>query len=60
MRTELLELLAPSTEPLCLLVVDGSEHLARLRELYPNAEIHAITPYPEIAENEALAALDVH
>lgn len=59
-RTELLELLAPSTEPLCLLVVDGSEHLARLRELYPNAEIHAITPYPEIAENEALAVLDVH
>ena len=60
MRTELLELLAPSTEPLCLLVVDGSEHLARLRELYPNAEIHAITPYPEIVENEAVAALDVH
>ena len=59
-RTELLELLAPSTESLCLLVVDGSEHLARLRELYPNAEIHAITPYPEIAENGALAALDVH
>ena len=39
MRTELLELLAPSAERLRILVVDGSEYLARLREMYPNAEI---------------------
>ena len=60
MRTELLELLAPSAERLRILVVDGSEHLARLREMYPNAEIHAVTPYEEIAENEMVAALGVH
>ena len=59
-RTELLELLAPSPERLRILVVDGSAHLARLRELYPNAEIHAVTPYEEIAENEIVAALGVH
>ena len=60
MRTELLDLLAPSPERLRILVVDGSAHLARLRELYPNAEIHAVTPYEEIAENEIVAALGVH
>ena len=60
MRTELLELLAPSPARLRILVVDGSAHLARLRELYPNAEIHAVTPYEEIAENEIVAALGVH
>ena len=43
-----------------MLVVDGSEHLMRLREMYPNAEMHAITPYPEIAENGDIAALGVH
>ena len=59
-RTELLDLLAPSPERLRILVVDGSAHLARLRELYPNAEIHAVTPYEEIAENEIVAALGVH
>lgn len=59
-RTELLELLAPSPERLRILVVDGSAHLARLRELYPNAEIHAVTPYEEIAENEAVTPLNVH
>ena len=60
MRTEILDLLAPSAERLCILVVDGSEHLARLRELYPYAEMHAVTPYEEIAENEMVAALGVH
>ena len=60
MRTEILDLLAPSAERLCILVVDGSEHLARLREMYPNAEMHAVTPYEEIAENEMVAALGVH
>ena len=60
MRTEILDLLAPSAERLCILVVDGSEHLARLREMYPNAEMHAVTPYEEIAENEIVAALGVH
>ena len=60
MRTELLELLAPSPARLRILVVDGSAHLARLRELYPNAEIHAVTPYEEIAENEAVTPLNVH
>ena len=59
-RTELLDLLAPSPERLRILVVDGSAHLARLRELYPHAEIHAVTPYEEIAENEIVAALGVH
>ena len=59
MRTEILDLLAPSPERLRLLVVDGSEYLVRLREMYPNAEIHAITPYAEITENEVVAALDV-
>ena len=59
-RTELLDLLAPSPEHLRILVVDGSAHLARLRELYPHAEIHAVTPYEEIAENEIVAALGVH
>ena len=47
-------------ERLRILVVDGSEHLARLREMYPNAEMHAVTPYEEIAENEIVAALGVH
>ena len=60
MRTEILELLAPSAERLRILVVDGSEQLARLREMYPNAEMHAVTPYEEIAENEIVAALGVH
>ena len=60
MRTELLDLLAPSAERLTILVVDGSAYLARLRELYPNAEIHAVTPYVEVAEHERLAALGVH
>ena len=60
MRTEILELLAPSAERLRILVVDGSEQLARLREMYPNAEMHAVTPYEEIAENEMVAALGVH
>ena len=43
-KTEILDLLAPSMERLTMLVVDGSEHLMRLREMYPNAEMHAITP----------------
>ena len=60
MRTELLELLAPSAERLRILVVDGSEYLARLREMYPNAEIHAVTPYREIAADARVTALDVH
>mgnify|MGYP000989058200 CR=1 FL=1 len=60
MRTELLDLLAPSAERLHILIVDGSEHLAQLRELYPNAEIHAVTPYVEVAAHEGLAALGVH
>ena len=60
MRTEILDLLAPSAERLRILVVDGSAHLARLREMYPNAEMHAVTPYEEIAENEIVAALGVH
>ena len=60
MRTEILELLAPSAERLRILVVDGSEQLARLREMYPNAEMHAVTPYEEIAENEIVAVLGVH
>ena len=60
MRTELLDLLAPSAERLTILVVDGSAYLARLRELYPNAEIHAVTPYVEVAAHERLAALGVH
>jgi len=59
-RTELLDLLALSAERLRILIVDGSEHLARLRELYPNAEIHAVTPYVEVAAHERLAALGVH
>lgn len=60
MRTEILDLLAPSPERLRILVVDGSEHLAHLREMYPYAEIHAVTPYPEIAEDERITALNVH
>ena len=60
MRTELLELLAPSAERLCILVVDGSEYLAHLREMYPNAEIHAVTPYVEIAEDAHVTTLGVH
>ena len=28
--------------------------------MYPNAEMHAVTPYEEIAENEIVAALGVH
>ena len=60
MRTELLELLAPSAERLCILVVDGSEYLAHLREMYPNAEMHAVTPYVEIAEDAHVTTLGVH
>ena len=60
MRTDLLELLAPSAERLCILVVDGSEYLAHLREMYPNAEIHAVTPYVEIAEDAHVTTLGVH
>lgn len=60
MKTELLDLLTPSAERLRILIVDGSAHLARLRELYPNAEIHAVTPYVEVAAHERLAALGVH
>ena len=59
MRTELLDLLAPSAERLRILIVDGSEHLARLREMYPNAEIHAVTPYEDVAEHASLAQLGI-
>jgi len=60
LKTELFDLLTPSAERLRILIVDGSAHLARLRELYPTAEIHAVTPYEEVAAHEELAALDVH
>ena len=60
MKTQLLDLLAPSAECLCILVVDGSEYLVRLREMYPNAEIYAVTPYPEIAGHRTVEPLNVH
>ena len=60
MRTGLLDLLTQSPERLTILVVDGSEHLAYLRTLYPNAEIHAITPYEDIAEHSSLMRLGIH
>lgn len=60
MRTELLDLLAPSAERLTILVVDGSAYLARLRELCPQAEIHAVTPYEDVAEHDSLAQLGIH
>lgn len=60
MRTGLLDLLTQSPERLTILVVDGSEHLAYLRTLYPNAEIHAITPYEDIAEHYSLMRLGIH
>lgn len=59
MKTDLAELLTESPEWLMILVVDGSERLAHLRALYPNAEIHAVTPYEEVAEHETLAPLGV-
>lgn len=60
MKTDLAELLTESPERLTILVVDGSERLAHLRALYPNAEIHAVTPYEEVAEHETLAPLRIH
>lgn len=59
MKTDLAELLTESPERLTILVVDGSERLAHLRALYPNAEIHAVTPYEEVAEHETLAPLRI-
>lgn len=59
MKTRLIDLLTESPEPLTILVIDGSEQLVHLQALYPNAEIHAVTPYAEVAEHEAAAALDV-
>ena len=58
-KTGLLELLTHSAERLTILVVDGSEHLARLRALYPNAEIHAVTSYAEIAGHRTMGQLGV-
>ena len=45
MKTDLAELLTESPERLTILIIDGSERLAHLRALYPDAEIHAVTPY---------------
>ncbi len=59
MKTQLIDLLTESPERLMILVIDGSERLAALRTLYPNAELHAVTPYAEVAEHEALASLDI-
>lgn len=57
MKTDLAELLTESPERLTILIINGSERLAHLRALYPNAEIHAVTPYEEVAEHETLAPL---
>ena len=59
MRNQLLDLLAPSPEALAILVIDGSKHLTRLRGLYPHAEIHAVTPYEEVAAHEESTALGI-
>lgn len=60
MKTGLLDLLTQSLERLTILVVDGSEYLAQLRTLYPNAEIHAVTPYGDIAAHFSVAHLSIH
>ena len=60
MKTGLLDLLTQSLERLTILVVDGSEYLAQLRTLYPNAEIHAVTPYGDIAAHCSVAHLSIH
>ena len=60
MKTDLAELLTESPERLTILIIDGSERLAHLRALYPDAEIHAVTPYEEVAAHEMLAPLRIH
>ena len=60
MKTTLLELMPGSTERLMILVIDGSAQLRELRALCPNAEIHAVTPYEEIAAHAETASLGVH
>ena len=60
MKNELLDLLVPSAETLRILIIDGSAYLRQLRQMYPNAEIHAVTPYAEVAEHAVLADLRVH
>lgn len=60
MKTTLLELMPGSTECLMILVIDGSAQLRELRALCPNAEIHAVTPYEEIAAHAETASLGVH
>ena len=60
MKTDLAELLTESPERLTILIIDGSERLAHLRALYPDAEIHAVTPYEEVAAHETLAPLRIH
>lgn len=59
MRNQLVDLVPPSPERLVILVVDGSKDLVRLRDLCPHAEIHAVTPYEEVAAHEAGAALGI-
>ena len=60
MKTTLLELMPGSRERLMILVIDGSAQLRELRALCPNAEIHAVTPYEEIAAHAETASLGVH
>jgi len=59
-KTTLLELMPGSTERLMILVIDGSAQLRELRALCPNAEIHAVTPYEEIAAHAETVSLGVH
>ena len=60
MKTTLLDLMPGSSERLMILVIDSSETLAQLRRLCPHAEIHAVTPYAEIAAHEETARLGIH
>ena len=60
MKTPLIDLVAESAEPLMILAVDASEDLAQLRRRCPQAEIHAVTPYEEIAAHTEIGRLGIH
>lgn len=58
-KPELLKFLAPGELPLSILVVESVEYLPELREMFPEAAIHAVTAEPEAQEKEGLQGLDI-
>ncbi|SFT56796.1 hypothetical protein SAMN02910356_01115 [Selenomonas sp. GACV-9] len=59
MNHDLIDYLAGGPEPRRWLVLESPQYLVRLRALYPQAAITAVTRYEEIAELEEFAGLGI-